>query len=270
MSLLILGDQINRVFPGAGKHQLERMRNRFAACQTGENTSLNTLKYLPVKLFPSHTTIILISSLHEKDRPAIARLIASGYQVLVVTPDPVKFASRTFPHPLAVRIATVERAALLLRIRKMGAQVLIWPVENYLPPSPSCRFPGEMKMNRSPDRNWPCMVRSWFSSIFLLLLVGGAAGGVLSGLAPEMMIAGVALAIICWSLLEQNAQRYKADDSHSINDPKRAHLQRVLITVGTGLLLAEGGLQVHRPLPFGFVVLAVLLILFSLARFFRH
>lgn len=128
LSLLILGKRIVRIFPGTGNRQLTCILNQLAACEPGENVTLNTLKYLPVKLFPSRALIILVTPLQASDSPAIARLLANGYQVLVVSPDPVKFAGRGARQSLAIHAAAVERAALLWHIQKMGAKVLDWPL----------------------------------------------------------------------------------------------------------------------------------------------
>jgi len=109
----------------------------------------------------------------------------------------------------------------------------------------------------------------WLSSLYLLLLVGGAATGALSGLSLAMMIVGAALALISWELLEQIICRRRGDVLPSLKDPKWAHFKVLMISVGFGLLLAEGGLLVRFSLPFGIVVLAVFLILFSFSRFYR-
>jgi uncharacterized protein (DUF58 family) len=132
LSMLILGEKVVRVFPGSGKHQLEHVLDKLAACQPGESVSLRTLKYLPVKLFPSRALIILISPLRAQDIPAIARLLASRYQVIAVSPDPVKFISGESSRSLGSRLALVERRALLWRLRGMGAHVIDWPVTQQL------------------------------------------------------------------------------------------------------------------------------------------
>jgi len=111
--------------------------------------------------------------------------------------------------------------------------------------------------------------RSWVSSLYLVLLVSGAAAGALSGLTPAMMIAGTALAMISWELLDQIICRRRGDVLPSLKDPKWAHFKVLVTSVGFGLLLAEGGLHMHFSLPFGIVVLAVFLILFSYSRFYR-
>lgn len=111
--------------------------------------------------------------------------------------------------------------------------------------------------------------RSWFSSLYLLLLVGGAAGGILSGLSPTVMIAAAALALISWELLEQAVRQRENNVLPSVNGVKLPHFTILMISVGSGLLLAEGGLLVHLSLPFGIVALAGLLILYSFSRFYR-
>ena len=127
VSLLTLGERVARVFPGSGKRQLVRILDELAGCSPGGKVSLDMLKYLPVRLFPSHSLIVVISPLRQRDFSAIARLRADGYQVLLVSPDPVRFASRTKIGrlaSLAVRSARLERAALLWRIRELGVQVI--------------------------------------------------------------------------------------------------------------------------------------------------
>ncbi len=132
LSLLVLGEHVTRVFPGTGKRQLVRILDALAGCQPGEKASLNMLRYLPVRLFPSHSLLIIISPLRASDIPVISRLRASGYQVLLVSPDPVRFASREPHSPLACRAALVERQALLWRVREIGARAIDWPVDQPL------------------------------------------------------------------------------------------------------------------------------------------
>lgn len=132
LSLLTLGDRMMRVFPGTGKRQLVRVLDVLAGCLPGEKISLNTLKYLPVRLFPSHSLIIIISPLRAGDFSAIARLRASGYRVLVVSPNPVQFSGQGGRHPLAVRAAQLERSVLLWRMREIGVQVIDWSVTQSL------------------------------------------------------------------------------------------------------------------------------------------
>jgi len=68
--------------------------------------------------------------------PFLTRLRAQGYQLLVVSPDPVSFEARAFsPDPeieMAARLARLERRALLGTLRRTGAVVADWPVDQPL------------------------------------------------------------------------------------------------------------------------------------------
>lgn len=272
LSLLALGERVDRVFPGTGRYQLERILNKLAACHPGENVSLNTLKYLPVKLFPSHALIILVSPLHPGDLPAISRLLAGGYQVVVVSPDPVKFVSRGSHQPLAIRAAAVERAALIWRIRKIGARVMDWPISQqesieYQRSSPN--FQSELKLKHNQQRSPKSIDWTWFPSVLLVLLICGAVTGVLSGISAALMIALAALALIIWEYMEQVAFRPREDHHSAHHFSNSAHIRLLAATIGISLVLAEGGLLVQLSLPFGIIFLAAILILFSFYRFSR-
>lgn len=270
LSMLILGDRLLRVFPGTGKQQLARALNQLAECKPGENVTLGTIKYLPVKLFPSHALIIIISPLSEREIPVITRLLASGYQVNLVSPDPVKFASRSSCHPLAVRAATVERAALLWKIRELGVNVLDWPPGNNGPfflehETSKSDNKATMKPNH---RGSELLNRYWYMSAALLLLVCVTAIGVLSGLSQEVMIAGTALALVFWEIMGGSWSRHGSFDFPSRNKYTWTRIKPIVFSIGIGLLLSIGGLHIHLSFPFGIVVLAILLLLFSLNRFY--
>jgi hypothetical protein len=83
------------------------------------------------------------------------------------------------------------------------------------------------------------------------------------------MIAGEALVLIVWELTGQIVYTRKGNIFHSLIFPRWAHIRPLVASVGISLLLAEGGLQVQLSLPFGIVILAALLILFSVSRFHR-
>ena len=76
--MLVLSDRLVRVFPGYGKRQLVRILDQLAGYNLGERVTFETLKYLPVRLFPSHSVIVIISSLRTQDFDTIARLWAEG------------------------------------------------------------------------------------------------------------------------------------------------------------------------------------------------
>lgn len=83
------------------------------------------------------------------------------------------------------------------------------------------------------------------------------------------MIVVSTLALLIWETAEQVAQRWGINKFHPRALLKWVPGKLLFISVGIGLLLAEGGLLVHLKLPFGIVILAVLLILFGFTRFYR-
>jgi len=136
VSLLAMGERMIRVFPGYGKRQLVHILDQLANCQQTENGSLDTLRYIPVRLFPSHAMIVIISPLRRHDYKTIARLRAEGYQILVVSPNPVRYVADQWQvhgsNGLALRLVALERAILLWRIRQLGVEVIDWMVDQPL------------------------------------------------------------------------------------------------------------------------------------------
>ena len=136
VSMLVLSDRLVRVFPGYGKRQLTRILDQLAGCTLGENITLGSLKHLPVKLFPSHSVIVFISTLAAGDYSKIARLQAEGYQILVISPDPAHGISGNQEpgsmDSLAMRAVCLERALLLRRFQRIGIQVIDWNINRSL------------------------------------------------------------------------------------------------------------------------------------------
>lgn len=133
VSLLVFGGGMNFVFPGTGKRQLVRLLDQLASCDGDGQDNFNTLKYIPTRLFPSRSLIVLISPIQAQDLDALVRLRSEGYQVILMSPNPVQYAALEKPRsnvtPYAVRAARLERAALLWQIRQIGVQVIDWPVD---------------------------------------------------------------------------------------------------------------------------------------------
>lgn len=113
--------------------------------------------------------------------------------------------------------------------------------------------------------------RSW-RGIEALGLVGFAAlagVGVLLGLAGPILLAGLVVALVAWDL-DRFAQRLqKAGHVEAERELARAHLQRLLIVVGLGQLLAmvAGGIQI--PLSFGWIAGLAVLAVLGLSRAIR-
>jgi hypothetical protein len=90
------------------------------------------LEHLPTRLFPSESQIILISPLVEDDITPLVQMRSQGYQLMLVSPNPVKFELSYLPKTrnteLAGRIIHMERMLLLQKVQRAGVQVLDWDV----------------------------------------------------------------------------------------------------------------------------------------------
>jgi len=96
------------------------------------------LDFIPIRMFPSKALIILISSLTSEDRSLFLRLRARGYQVLLVSLDPIDFAYPTLRQDatsqLAIRVARLERRLQLKNISQLQVRVIDWQVRQPLFP----------------------------------------------------------------------------------------------------------------------------------------
>ncbi|HEX8992633.1 MAG TPA: DUF58 domain-containing protein [Anaerolineales bacterium] len=138
VGLLIYSHYLQWTLPGYGKLQRERILHALSGAAPGASQIFDGLQYLPTRVFPTQSQIILVSPLLEDDYSTLIQLRARGYQVLVVVPDPVSFEQAalavrgpTYPQAdveLAVRIIRLERDLLLSRLQRAGLQVVQWNV----------------------------------------------------------------------------------------------------------------------------------------------
>jgi len=133
VGVYIYGRVVDWTIPGYGKIQKERILQALARAKLGEHQVFDRLEHLPARLFPSHSQLIFISPLIKDDRQTLFRLRARGYQVMVVTPDPISFEESRLKQDRYIktgrRIALLERSLMLHELRQAGVQVFDWCVE---------------------------------------------------------------------------------------------------------------------------------------------
>jgi uncharacterized protein (DUF58 family) len=139
VSLLVFGETMLNVFPGYGKTQLHRIMSCLCKAKVETEThALAGLNFIPIRMFPSHALIIVISSLTSTDRSLFQRLRAYGYQALLVSPDPIDFAYPTLAQDktnrLATRVARIDRRLRLNDIAQLQVPVIDWQVSQPLYP----------------------------------------------------------------------------------------------------------------------------------------
>lgn len=132
VGMLSFGAYLDWTYPGYGKKQRERIFQSLARAHVGDSSVFRNLEYLPARAFPSRSQIILISPLAMDDLPILIRLRARGYQILVVSANPIAYERATpvkgGPNELAFRLASVERALLISNLMQAGVQVMDWDV----------------------------------------------------------------------------------------------------------------------------------------------
>ena len=132
VGLLVYASFLRWTLPGYGKVQRARILHSLAHAKPGGSEVFSDLEHLPTRLFPAESQIILVSPLTDDDLMPLVQLRAQGYQVLVVSPDPVKFELSYLPRnpdvDLAARVIHMERALLLQKIQRASIQVLDWDV----------------------------------------------------------------------------------------------------------------------------------------------
>jgi uncharacterized protein (DUF58 family) len=135
VGLYIYGYSVERVFPGYGKIQRENILRALSRAHTGINFALENLSFLSSRFFPSKTQLVMISPLKPEDLGPLVRLHSLGYEMLIVSPDPVHFEAikyhrGKFPEvDLALRMAIIERTLLIRRLKRAGIDVIDWRVE---------------------------------------------------------------------------------------------------------------------------------------------
>ena len=133
VGFLLYASYLGWTFPGYGKIQRERILHALAGAKTGESQVFYDLEHIPTRLFPPESQIIFVSPLIEDDLKPLIQLRAQGYDVLVISPNPVKFELSYLPSSnssidLAGRVVYMERLLLLQRLQRANIHVLDWDV----------------------------------------------------------------------------------------------------------------------------------------------
>jgi len=132
VSLLHYGKYLQWTFPGYGKIQRERILRTLTGVEPGHSLIFAYLKYLPTRIFPPQSQIVLVSPLMTDDPDVLLQIRARGYRVLVISPDPVSFEESQLPDTpsvkMSTRILSLERHFLLQKLVQGGVRVVNWDV----------------------------------------------------------------------------------------------------------------------------------------------
>lgn len=132
VGMLVYGRFLQWTIPGYGKLQREKILQDISQAQPGSSQVFADLEHIPSRLFPSQSQLVLISPLVPEDHRVLVRLRARGYQLMVVSPDPVAFEAsllpKTPPYEQAARVIRMERELLLHKLRRAGIQLVSWDI----------------------------------------------------------------------------------------------------------------------------------------------
>ncbi|HEX2696711.1 MAG TPA: DUF58 domain-containing protein, partial [Anaerolineales bacterium] len=81
VGLLVYSQYLQWTLPGYGKLQRERILHALSHAQTGSSQIFDGLQYLPTRMFPAESQIVLVSPLAQDDYLPLVQLRARGYQV---------------------------------------------------------------------------------------------------------------------------------------------------------------------------------------------
>ena len=147
VGLLIYGAYLGWTYPDYGKIQRERIMQALAHAEVGVSSVFAGLEHLSPRMFPPESQIVLVSPLVSDDLEVLIQLRGRGYQVMVVSPDPIKFELGILPNSrqveTAARVVRMERDLFLRRLGRAGVQVIGWdvsiPFDQAVGPSLNCR-----------------------------------------------------------------------------------------------------------------------------------
>jgi hypothetical protein len=107
-----------------------------AKAEKGESIVFEELENIPARLFPKKSQLMLISPLTKDDVEILRRLRFWGWQIMVVSPNPVEFELESLPKTssteFAARIASLEREITLDKLRRAEIRVVDWNVNQPL------------------------------------------------------------------------------------------------------------------------------------------
>ena len=134
VGLLLYSGYLGWTLPGYGKIQRERILYALANARSGDSQVFANFGHVPTQLFPPESQIVFVSPLTDNDLKPLIELRAQGYDVLVISPNPVKFElsylGNSNPNvDLAGRVLHMERHLLLQRLQRANIQVVDWDVK---------------------------------------------------------------------------------------------------------------------------------------------
>ncbi len=131
VGLLIYGDRLDWTYPGYGRTQRERILDALARARTADKVVFEDLRYIPTRLFPPRSQLVVVSPLAgEDDVEVLGTLRARGYPIILIAPNPLslepgeRHAEESLV--LARRVLRLKRTLLFTTLAGIGVWVVDW------------------------------------------------------------------------------------------------------------------------------------------------
>jgi len=136
VGLIVLRDIIDEVYPAFGKRQFYKLSEHLLDVKPLGLLPFENVGWMVTSYFPLESQIIVISALTDRDIvTTIGDLCARGYDVVVISPSPIKLESimvRDSPgKAMASRVLTLERDNLISELGRY-ARIVDWNPEDPL------------------------------------------------------------------------------------------------------------------------------------------
>jgi uncharacterized protein (DUF58 family) len=132
VGLLVYGHLLDWTFPRYGKIQSERILQKLAQAAPGDSLAFSKLDNLPTRLFTPNSQVVFVGPILNSDIDMLSSIPARSFPLLVISPDSVRYAFQARQPSdnleMAMRIARLERALSLRKLRQAGVQVVDWRV----------------------------------------------------------------------------------------------------------------------------------------------
>jgi uncharacterized protein (DUF58 family) len=130
VALFVYGGSIDFVSLGSGSRHVERIMTRLAAVHPMAHVAFATYANLPTRVIRPGEAVYLVTPLATGDEELIVDLSGAGYDITVVSPDPVAFEVERLEQDdygkIAWRIVRLEREVALLTLIRGGCRVIDW------------------------------------------------------------------------------------------------------------------------------------------------
>jgi len=138
LGLIVSGEYMNWIYPGTGKNHYHKVMANLTQFEKGGSWDLKGVRMLLEDFFPRKSLIIFVSPLTMMEfTETMIDLSRKEYDVMVVSPDPMKIEKKILDEPdeVAESFCQIERKNIIDRLWAAGTIVVDWDPDDPLEPA---------------------------------------------------------------------------------------------------------------------------------------